>query len=74
MAINPKHYGGIGAAFGALTVFGATYDTGQVYLTIVGGLIGGLVGQAAEKFHVKYLDNKESKPRNRGKKKREKRE
>jgi len=74
MAINPKHYGGIGAAFGALVVFGATFDTNQVYLTIVGGLIGGLIGQAAEKFHIKHLENKKNAPRNRGKKKRGKSE
>lgn len=71
MKINPKQYGGIGAGFGALVVFGATYDTDLVYLTIVGGLIGGLIGQAAEKVQTKHNENTD-KQKNRGKKKREK--
>ncbi len=71
MIINPRQYGGIGAGFGALVVFGATYDSNLVYLTVVGGLIGGLIGQWMEKVHSKTNDAKESSIK-REKKKREK--
>ncbi|KUO52235.1 MAG: hypothetical protein APF76_04140 [Desulfitibacter sp. BRH_c19] len=61
MRIDPKRYGGIGAGFGALVVFGATFDTNLVYLTVVGGLVGGLIGQAAEKFQKKTSETKDIK-------------
>lgn len=57
MKISPENYSGIGAGLGALVFFAATYNTPQIYMTLVGAVIGGLIGQGVEKIHAKVNKN-----------------